>query len=99
MRRNILKLGNETLNGKEKCLTGIGESQVLTLGSIVIPVEIDNMHMKVEFHVVPDEYMGFDAFLGRTILDVVDMKVTKEGTEFMRRNKSKRDEDKHIGSR
>jgi len=97
MRRNIfLKLGNETLTGKEKCLTRIGESQVLTFGSIVIPVEIDNMHMEVEFHVVPDEDMGFDAILGRTILDIVDMKVTKEGTEFMRRNESKSNEDKHI---
>jgi len=46
-------------------LTGIGESQALTFGSIVIPVEINNMHMKVEFHVVPDEDMGFEAILGR----------------------------------
>jgi len=97
MRRNIfLKLGNETLTGKEKCLTGIGESQVHTFGSIVIPVEIDNMHMKVEFHVVSDEDMGFDAILCRTILDIVDMIVTIEGTEFMRRNESKSNEDKHI---
>jgi len=97
MRRNIfLKLGNETLTGKENCLTGIGESQVHTFGSIVIPVEIDNMHMKVEFHVVSDEDMGFDAILCRTILDIVDMIVTIEGTEFMRRNESKSNEDKHI---
>jgi len=34
MRRKIsFKLGNETLIGKEKCLTGTGESQVLTFGS------------------------------------------------------------------
>jgi len=52
--------------------------------------------MEVEFHVVPDEDMGFDAILGRTILDIVDMKVTKEGTELMRRNESKSNEDKHI---
>jgi len=90
MRRNLfLKLGNETL-------IGIGESQDLTFGSIVIPVEIDNMHMKVQFHLVQDEDMGFDAILGRTILDIVDMKVTKEGTELMRRNESKSSEDKNI---
>lgn len=35
------------------------------------------IHMK--FHVVPDKDM-------RTILDVVDMKVTKEGRTFLRRN-------------
>jgi len=97
MRRNIfLQLGNETLTRKEKCFTGIGESQILPFGSIVIPVEIDNMHIKMEFHVVPDEDMGFDAILGRTILDIVDMKVTKECTEFMRRYESKSNEDKHI---
>jgi len=74
MPRNIFpKLGNKTNTGKEKCLTGIGDSQVL---SIVILVEIDNMHIKVEFHGVPDDC--FDVILGRTILDIVDMKVTKE---------------------
>jgi len=44
--------------------------------------------MKVEYHVVPYEDMGFD--------DVVDMKVTQEGTEFMRRNESKTKEDKYV---
>jgi len=66
-----------------------GNRQALIFGSIVVPVEIENMHMKVEFHVVPDEEMGFNAILCRTIVDIVDMKVTKEGTEFMRRNESK----------
>jgi len=28
--------------------------------------------MMVEFHIVPDEEMNFDAILGRIILDVVD---------------------------
>jgi len=97
-RKIFLKLGNEALTGNEKCLTGIGKSQVLTFGSIVIPVEIDNMHMEVEFHVVPDKAMGFDAISGRPILDIVDMKVTKEGTEFMRRNESKSNEDIDFGS-
>jgi len=40
--------------------------------------------------------MGFDAILGRTILDIEHMKVTKEGTELMRRNESKSSEDKNI---
>nr|XP_041632327.1 uncharacterized protein LOC121502695 [Drosophila kikkawai] len=90
MRRNIfLKIGSKLLTGREKCLTGIGESQVLMFGSIILPVEIDNIEMEVQFRVVPEEDMGFDAILGRTILDIVDMKVTKEGTKFLRRNVSR----------
>jgi len=37
---------------------------------------------------VQDQDIGFDAILGRTILDTVDMKVTKSGTHFIIRIKT-----------
>jgi len=39
--------------------------------------------MMVEFLVVPDEYMSFDAILSRAILDAADIKVTKEGRDVV----------------
>ncbi|KAM8718663.1 hypothetical protein ACLKA7_001384 [Drosophila subpalustris] len=45
-----------------------------------VPVTLDNIQMKIEFHVVPDEDIGFEAILDRTILDYVDLQVTKGGT-------------------
>jgi len=68
--------------GRQRVLTGIGESQVLTFGSFVTKVVIDGIDMSVEFHVIPDDDMKFDAILGTTILISVDMMVTKYGTIF-----------------
>ncbi|KAL7729718.1 hypothetical protein ACLKA6_014588 [Drosophila palustris] len=39
----------------------------------------------VEFHVIPDEDIGFEAILGRTILEHVDMQVSLNGTQFVQR--------------
>jgi len=36
------------------------------------------------------EVLAFDAILGRTLLLLVDMKVTKDGTEFVRRTDSQK---------
>jgi len=44
--------------------------------------------MSVEFHVIPDDDMKFDAILGTTILNSVDMMVTKSGTIFSPRVRS-----------
>lgn len=86
LRRSVfLQLGNLTLSGREKCLTGLGESQVVTFGSFIIPVLIDNIEMKLEFHVIPDEDISFEAILGRTILEHVDMQITLNGTQFVQR--------------
>ncbi|XP_070854708.1 uncharacterized protein [Drosophila suzukii] len=83
-RRMFLKLGVGvgSLMGRQRVLTGIGESQVLTFGSFVTKVVIDGIDMSVEFHVIPDDDMKFDAILGTTILISVDMMVTKYGTIF-----------------
>jgi len=89
MRRSIfLKLGVDKLTGDQKCLTGIGESQIVTFGSLTIPVQIDGINLQVEFHIISDEDMAFEAILGRTLLDSVDMKITKNGTELVRRAES-----------
>lgn len=86
LRRNIfLKAGFGILTGTGKCLTGIGESQILTYGSLTIPVKIDNIEMNVEFHVISDNDMAFEAILGRTILKNVDLIVKNSGTEFVRK--------------
>jgi len=86
IRRSVYtKLGRNKLTGLAKCLTGIGDSQVLTFGSFVISVEVDGIDMQVEFHGVPDEDMGFDSIVGRKIVNSMDMKVTKGGTEFISR--------------
>jgi len=68
--------------GRPGVLTGIGESQVLTFGSFVTKVVIDGIEMSVEFHVIPDDDMKFDAILGTTIFNSDDMMVTKSGTIF-----------------
>jgi len=89
-RRVFLKLGVGvgSLMGRQRVLTGIGESQVLTFGSFVTKVVIDGIHMSVEFDVIPDNDIKFDAILGITILNTVDMMVTKSGTIFSPRVQS-----------
>jgi len=67
-RRVFLKLGVGSLMGRQRGLTGIGVSQVLTFGSFVTKVVIDGIGMSVKFHVIPDDDMKFDAILGTTIL-------------------------------
>jgi len=71
-RRVFLKLGVGvgSLMGRRRVLTGIGESQVLTFGSFVTKV------------VIPDDDIKCDAILDTTILNSVDMMVTKSGTIF-----------------
>jgi len=83
-----LGVGIGSLIGRQRVLTGIGESQVLTFGSLVTKVVIDGIDMSVEFHVIPDDDMKFDAILGTTILNSVDMMVTKSGTIFSPRIQS-----------
>jgi len=89
-RRVFLKLGVgvSSLMGRQRVLTGIGESQVLAFGSLVTKVVIDGIDMSVEFHVMPDDDMKLDAILGTTILNSVDMMVTKSGTIFSPRVQS-----------
>ncbi|XP_034657785.1 uncharacterized protein LOC117894713 [Drosophila subobscura] len=85
MRRSVfwkLGVGVDSLIGRQKVLTGIGESQVLTFGSFEAKVTIDGIDMSIEFHVIPDGDMKYDAILGTTILNNVDMRVTKNGTTF-----------------
>jgi len=74
-----MSLGAAEITGQGKGLSGIGESRILTFGSIIISVLIDTM--EVEFHMIQDQDMGFEPILERTILDTVDMKVTKSGTQ------------------
>jgi len=83
-----LGVGVGSLMGSQRVLTGIGESQVLTFGSFITKVVIDGIDMSVEFHVIPDDDMKFDAILGTTILNNVDMMVTKSGTIFSPRVRS-----------
>jgi len=86
-RRVFLKLGVGvgSLMGRQRVLTGIGVSQVLTFISFVTKVVIDGIEMSVEFHVIPDDDMKFVAILGTTI---VNMMVTKSGTIFSPRVQS-----------
>jgi len=89
LRRNIyLKLGEQSLIGGEICLTGVGESQIVTFWILIIPVQIDGINLSIEFRVISDEDMAFEPILGRTLLHLVDIKVTKDGTEFGRRSDS-----------
>lgn len=61
----------------KKSLNGIGDGQILTFGSCVVEVKIDDIKINIEFHVVPDEDIVFEAILGRTILKCVDLVVTE----------------------
>lgn len=75
----------------------MGESQIVTLGSFVPCVNIDGIKIQVEFHVVADEDIAFDSILGRTILDSVDMNVTKLGTKLVSKKVGKgKGQDVHI---
>jgi len=64
-RKIYFKLGEQSLTGGKKCLTGTGESQIVTFGNLIIPVQKDGINLNIEFHVISDEYMAFDAILGR----------------------------------
>lgn len=44
-----------------------------------------DIDLNLEFHVIADEDIIFDAISRRTFLLMVDMKVTKDGTEFIPR--------------
>lgn len=49
----------------------------MTFGSFIIPVQIDNIQIKAEFHIVPDADISLEAILGRSILNYVALQVTK----------------------
>jgi len=85
MRRLVFsELGVEvgSLIGRQIVLTGIGENQVLTFGSFItkLQIVINGTDKSVKFHVIPDDDMRFEAILGQTILNSVDMLVTKSGS-------------------
>jgi len=59
-----LKTGKGKWTGPEKCLTGIGESQIETFGITTIPVQMDDIDLNLEYCVIANEEMKFDAILG-----------------------------------
>lgn len=79
MQKNVYqKLGIRQLSGLSETLKGVGDGHILTFGSFTIAVKIDNVEMNIEFHVVPDEDIAVKVILGTTILDFVDIVVTKD---------------------
>jgi len=59
-----LKTGKGKWTGPEKCLTGIEESQIETFGITTIPVQMDDIDLNLEYCVIANEEMKFDAILG-----------------------------------
>ncbi|GFU08079.1 transposon Tf2-9 polyprotein [Nephila pilipes] len=68
----------------KKCivLSGIGKSQVLTKSSFEHNFIIDKDHYFLTWHVVPTEYLNFEAVIGNDILKQDSLNFTQNRVEF-----------------
>ncbi|GBM29433.1 hypothetical protein AVEN_143915-1 [Araneus ventricosus] len=63
-------------------LTGIGEAQVTTIGSLEQEIHMDEENYLLTWHVVPTTKLKFEAMIGSDILEQASVNFTKNGAEF-----------------
>ncbi|GFW34127.1 RVP domain-containing protein [Trichonephila clavipes] len=62
--------------------TGIGEAQVITIGSFEHEFKIDDENYSLTWHVVPADTLKFEAVIGSDVLEQASISFTKEGVQF-----------------
>uniref|UniRef100_W8C8Q1 RNA-directed DNA polymerase n=1 Tax=Ceratitis capitata TaxID=7213 RepID=W8C8Q1_CERCA len=88
IRDDILhKVGNFKLNADKRQLVGIGESELTTLGSFAHNIYVDDIEIEVNFHVTRSTDIRFAVVIGSSVLNQVDLFVTKDGVQFHLKNK------------
>ncbi|GFS62980.1 retrovirus-related Pol polyprotein from transposon 17.6 [Trichonephila clavipes] len=70
------------LSKNKMLLTGIGEAQVTTIGSIKHKFKIDDENYSLTWHVVPTDKLKFEAVIGSDLLEQASISFTKEGVKF-----------------
>ncbi|GFS82016.1 retrovirus-related Pol polyprotein from transposon gypsy [Trichonephila clavipes] len=70
------------LSKNKMLLTGIGESQVTTIGSFEHKFKIDDENYSLTWHVVPTDKLKFEAVIGSDLLEQASISFTKEGVKF-----------------
>ncbi|XP_037932578.1 uncharacterized protein LOC119667360 [Teleopsis dalmanni] len=85
----LMKMGDNELSKASKSFSGIGGSQITTVGSFDKDVRIDEVILRVTFHVAKERDILYPAVLGNDILKNVDMIVNNtntNGTEKYQKN-------------
>ncbi|GFT54666.1 transposon Tf2-9 polyprotein [Trichonephila clavipes] len=70
------------LSKNKMLLTGIGEAQVTTIGSLEHEFKIDDENYSLTWHVVPTDKLKFEAVIGSDLLEQASISFTKEGVKF-----------------
>ncbi|GFX39223.1 uncharacterized protein TNCV_3859481 [Trichonephila clavipes] len=70
------------LSKNKMLLTGIGEAQVTTIGSLEHEFKIDDENYSLTWHVVPADKLKFEAVIGSDLLEQASISFTKEGVKF-----------------
>ncbi|GBN31270.1 hypothetical protein AVEN_241109-1 [Araneus ventricosus] len=65
-------------------LTGIGEAQVITIGSFEQEFQMDEENYSLTLHVVPTAKLKFEAVIGSDILEQASKKFMKNGVGYVK---------------
>ncbi|XP_049307286.1 uncharacterized protein LOC125777126 [Bactrocera dorsalis] len=74
-------------NKDKRVLGGIGNSEVVTLGSFETRAKVDDIEINIIFHIVNNRDLQYPALIGRSILGQVDLIVGEESDRFLRKDK------------
>ncbi|XP_050340830.1 uncharacterized protein LOC126767335 [Bactrocera neohumeralis] len=86
----LLMLDLDVKLTKERvCLVGIGDSELTTIGSFSIRVEVDGIWLEMKFHVAKETDLKYALVIGNNILKDVDLIVTEDGAEFRQKEAGK----------
>ncbi|XP_049308624.1 uncharacterized protein LOC125777577 [Bactrocera dorsalis] len=77
------------LTKERVCLVGIGDSELTTIGSFPIRIEVDGIWLEIKFHVAKETDLKYALVIGNNILKDVDLIVTEDGAEFRRKGAGK----------
>ncbi|XP_049307706.1 uncharacterized protein LOC125777308 [Bactrocera dorsalis] len=87
----LLMLDLDVKLTKERvCLVGIGDSELTTIGSFSIRIEVDGIWLEMKFHVAKETDLKYAlVVIGNNILKDVDLIVTEDGAEFRQKEAGK----------
>lgn len=73
------------LDNERRRLVGIGTSELTTLGSFTVYLIIDDVQLKITFHVAREKDIKYALVIGNNVLKQVDLIVTEDGAKFRKK--------------
>ena len=81
-------------NKDKRVLGGIGNTEVVTLGSFETKAKVDDIKINITFHIVNNRDLQYPAIIGDTVLGQVDLIVSEENDKFQTEHKPNSFDDK-----